>query len=142
MTAFLTHVMFSWLSYVAGRITIVVSNAAASLLSGQVADWTDDEAWGKVHKTFEVSQFGALNLIQLAAEHMRANQRGVDPASGGGKILIIGSIMYGADQPSYLHQPMYLRGWTACPGLPNVLQYAGLCTPAKVEWPTPWQRPP
>mgnify|MGYP001013624652 CR=1 FL=1 len=64
-----------------GRIDIVVANAAIS-----IREPTVDAQWEHVRRTIEVAQFGVYHTCQAAARQMLAQ-------GGGGKIIIIGSVL-------------------------------------------------
>ena len=68
-----------------GRIDIVVANAAMS-----IREPTLSAEWNHVQRTIEVAQFGVYHTCQAAARQMVAQ-------GGGGKIIIIGSVL--ADMP-------------------------------------------
>jgi glucose 1-dehydrogenase len=64
-----------------GRIDVVVANAAFSIRQPVV-----DAQWEHVLRTLEVTQFGVFHTCQAAAQQMLKQ-------GGGGKIVIIGSIL-------------------------------------------------
>lgn len=64
-----------------GRVDIAVANAAIS-----IREPTVDAQWEHVYRTIEVAQFGVYHTCQAAAQRMLAQ-------GGGGKIIIIGSVL-------------------------------------------------
>lgn len=64
-----------------GRIDIVVANAAISIRAPLI-----EAQWPDVLRTIEVAQFGVFHTCQAAAQQMVAQ-------GGGGKIIIIGSVL-------------------------------------------------
>jgi glucose 1-dehydrogenase len=77
--------MFAAAAQQFGRIDIVVANAAMS-----IREPTLSAEWNHVQRTIEVAQFGVYHTCQAAARQMVAQ-------GGGGKIIIIGSVL--ADMP-------------------------------------------
>jgi glucose 1-dehydrogenase len=68
-----------------GRLDIAVTNAAYSMREPVVG-----AAWENVEQVIQVSQFGVFHTCQLAARQMVAQ---ADAGQGGGKIVIISSIL-------------------------------------------------
>jgi glucose 1-dehydrogenase len=64
-----------------GRLDIVVANAAVS-----VRELVVEAHWEGVRRTVDVTQFGVFHTCQAAARHMLAR-------GGGGKIIIVGSLL-------------------------------------------------
>ncbi|MFN8477969.1 MAG: SDR family oxidoreductase [Kouleothrix sp.] len=77
--------MFAAAAQQFGRIDIVVANAAMS-----IREPTLSAEWNHVQRTIEVAQFGVYHTCQAAARQMVVQ-------GGGGKIIIIGSVL--ADMP-------------------------------------------
>ena len=73
--------MFAAAAQQFGRIDIVVANAAMS-----IREPTLSAEWNHVQRTIEVAQFGVYHTCQAAARQMVAQ-------GGGGKIIIIGSVL-------------------------------------------------